>query len=55
MTTASGESSCRLPRKDKGDAGIAELVFAGRSLRKHKCPNRLGKLMGLIDGNQVSP
>jgi hypothetical protein len=29
------------------------LAFAALSQRKHKCPDRLGKWMGLIDGYQV--
>jgi hypothetical protein len=34
-------------------ASWKELAFAGLGQRKHKCPNRLRELMGLIDGREV--
>jgi hypothetical protein len=32
---------------------MQSLAFAGLGQSKHKCPNRLRKLIGLIDGYQV--
>jgi hypothetical protein len=43
----------RLYWKDKSDAGNAKSAFVNLGQRKYKCPNRLRKLIRLIDGHQV--
>ena|SRR5215467_5069336 len=42
----------RLTRANS-EAGNAELAFANPGQTKHKCPNRICELMGLIDRHKV--